>query len=139
MQFLSGSLDAISKNYSNDFKITRSNFPEESWDLISQKGVLPYNYLDIFEKLNETKLLDIKEFDDVLKLEKCSQKDYDRALKIWNIFKCKTIKDYLAIYLKSDVLILADIIECFRNMCLENYGLDPVYYYTSPNFFWEAA
>ena len=56
-----------------------------------------------------------------------------------NIFKCKTIKDYLAIYLKCDVLILADLIECFRNVCLENYGLDPVYYYTSPNFFWETA
>ena len=51
------------------------------------------------------------------------------------MFKCKTIKDYLAIYLKCDVLILADIIECFRNMCLQYYGLDPVYYYTSPTFF----
>ena len=69
MQFLSGSLDAIFKNYSNGFKITRSNFPKDSWDLISQKGVLPYNYLDNFEKLNETKLPDIQEFDDILKLE----------------------------------------------------------------------
>ena len=116
MQFISGSLDAISTNYSNDFKISRSNFPEESWNLISQKGVLPYNYLDNFEKLNETKLPNIEEFYDILKLKKCKQEDYDRAIQIWNMFKCKSIKDYLAIYLKCDVLILVDIIECFRNM-----------------------
>ena len=138
MQFISGSLDAISKNYSNDFKITRSHFPPETWNLISQKGVLPYNYLDNFEKLNETKLPNIEEFFDIDKLKHCSQEDYDKANQIWNMFQCKTIKDYLAIYLKCDVLILADIIECFRNMCLQYYGLDPVYYYTSPNFFWDA-
>ena len=65
MQFISGSLDAISNNYSNDFKITRSNFPEESCNLISQNEVLPYNYLDNFEKLNETKLPNIEEFYDI--------------------------------------------------------------------------
>ena len=139
MKFISGSLDAISNNYSNDYKITISNFPEESWNLISQKGVLPYNYLNNFEKLNESTLPNIEELYDILKLKKCKQEDYDRAIQIWNMFKCKSIKDYLAIYLKCDVLILADINECFRNMCLQNYGLDPVYYYTSSNFFWDAA
>ena len=139
MQFISGSLDALSINYSNDFKITWSYFPEESWNLISHKRVLPYNYLDNFDKLNLTKLPNIEEFNDTLKLKKCKQEDYDRAIQIWNMFKCKSIKDYFAIYLKCDVLILADIIECFRHMCLKNYGLNPVYYYTSPNFFWDAA
>ena len=86
IKFISGSLDAISKNYNNDFKITRFNFSEESWNLISQKGVLPYNYLDNFEKLNETKLPNIENFYDILKLKKCKQKYYDRAIQIWNMF-----------------------------------------------------
>ena len=81
----------------------------------------------------------LKNFYDILKLKKCKQEDYDRAIQICNMFKCKSIKDYLAIYLKCDVLILADIIECFRNMCLQNYGLDQIYYYKSPNCFWDAA
>ena len=72
-------------------------------------------------------------------MEKCKQDDYQRALDVWNIMKCNTIKDYLSIYLKCDVLILADIIECFRNMCMTYYDLDPEYYRTSPNFFWDAA
>ena len=54
------------------------------------------------------------------------------------MFKCKSIKDYLALYLKCDALILANIIECCKNMSLQNYGLDPVYYYASPNSFWDA-
>ena len=53
--------------------------------------------------------------------------------------KLTTIKDYMSIYLKCDVLIIADIIECFRNMCLSYYNLDPVYYRTSPNFLWDAT
>ena len=92
MQFLSGSLDAISKNYSNDFKITRSNFPEESWDLISQKGVLPYNYLDNFEKLNETKLPEFQEFDDVLKLENAIKKIMIELLKFGIYLNIKQLK-----------------------------------------------
>ena len=82
MQFISESLDAIFKNYSNDFKITRSNFKSESWNLISQKEVFPYNYLDSYKKINVTSLPDIKEFDDNLKFEKSKQEDYQRILDV---------------------------------------------------------
>ena len=139
MQFLTGSPDAISEKYNNDFKITRSQFPEEVWKLISQKGVFLYNYPDSFDRLNETKLPDIKEFYDILKLEECKQDDYHRALNVWKTMNFKIIKDYLAVYLNCDVLILADIIEHFRTMCIQYYELDPLYYYTSPNFFWDAC
>ena len=46
---------------------------------------------------------------------------------------------YHNIYLKSDVLLLADAFEQFRTRCMQNYGLDPVYYYTSPGLAWDAA
>ena len=39
----------------------------------------------------------------------------------------------------SDVLILADVFENFRDVCNENYGLDPAHYYTSPGLAWDAA
>ena len=85
MQFISKSLDAISTNYSNDLKNTKLCLPEEAWKLISQKGVFPYNYLDSYEKLNETFLPDIKEFNDNLKMEKCKLDDYQRAFNVWKI------------------------------------------------------
>ena len=49
-----------------------------------------------------------------------------------------TFRDYLELYNKSDVLILADIFENFRNVCASNYDLDPAWYYTSPGLAWDA-
>ena len=43
------------------------------------------------------------------------------------------------LYLISDVLLLADVFEEFRSVCLENYQLDPAWYYTSPGLAWDAA
>ena len=48
------------------------------------------------------------------------------------------MREYHDIYLKTDVLHLADIFEKFRNVCMENYELDPAYYYTSPGLSCDA-
>ena len=58
---------------------------------------------------------------------------------MWNTFGCKTIKDYHDLYLKSDVLLLADVFENFRKTCLRHYKLDPAHYYTSPGLAWDAC
>ena len=42
------------------------------------------------------------------------------------------------LYMKSDVLLLADIFENFRDVCMEYYDLDPAHYFTTPNFAWDA-
>ena len=47
--------------------------------------------------------------------------------------------DYHDLYLKSDVLSLADMFEEFRSVCLVNYELDPARYYTAPGMAWDAA
>ena len=38
----------------------------------------------------------------------------------------------------TDIIVLADVFETFRDTCLNSYQLDPVYYYTSPGLFWES-
>lgn len=38
----------------------------------------------------------------------------------------------------NDVLLLADVFETFRDMCLKHYKLDPCWYYTSPGLAWDA-
>ena len=43
------------------------------------------------------------------------------------------------LYLKTDVLLLADVFENFRKKCLEYYALDPAHYYTAPELSWNAA
>ena len=67
-----------------------------------------------------------------------SDYDWDHGLKVWQSFKCNTLGDYMHLYLKSDVFLLADVFEKFRNLFLEVYGLDPCHYYSAPNISWDA-
>ena len=80
-----------------------------------------------FEKFKEE--LSIKEkFYISLTRKKISDKEHDYVLKIWSKFEMKTMKYYHNLYLKCDVLLLADVSEKFRNNSLKNYGLCPSHY-----------
>jgi len=46
--------------------------------------------------------------------------------------------DYSDLYLKSDVFLLADVFENFREMCMQSYNLDPAYYFTTPAYSFDA-
>ena len=58
--------------------------------------------------------------------------------KVWKEFNIKNLKGYHDLYLKCDVLLLADVFETFRDVCIDNYSLDPAWYYTSPALAWDA-
>ena len=51
----------------------------------------------------------------------------------------KKLEHYHDIYLKSDVLLLADVFETFRDTCMKHYSLDPAHFYTSPGLSWQAC
>jgi len=67
-----------------------------------------------------------------------SDNDYAHAVNVWQRFSIQTLGEYSDLYLKTDVLLLADIFENFRDNCIASYGLDPAYYYTLPGFTWNA-
>lgn len=108
-------------------------------ELLKKKGVFPYEFTTDFEKLNVSKLQPKKNFHSKLNDSKISDEDYKHAQKIWKEFNCKTMRDYHDLYLKTDVLLLADVMENYRNICIKNYGLDPLWYYTAPGLAWDAA
>lgn len=122
----------IFKNVSNEFK------DDEQFVLMIQKGIYPYDYIDNYEKLLESKLPKKKDFNNKLTFSKCSDEDYKQAQLVWKTLKCYTFMDYHNIYLKSDVLLLADVWESFREVCFTNYKLDADYYYTAPSLSWDA-
>ena len=97
-----------------------------------QKSVYAYESMDGWEKIEETKLLPKNAFYRKLNMKGIRDKDYEHAQQIWNILEKKTLVCYHDTYLKTDVLLLADVFDTIRNKCLEHYKLDPAYFYTTP-------
>ena len=140
LKFMLSSLGALVNNLpKNGFKNISKYYTPEEVELIKQKGFYPYEYMDTEEKFNDTKLPPREVFYSKLSGKGISEKDYKHACNVWNTFKMKTFKDYHKLYNETDVLLLADVFENFRNLCLKIYRLDPVYYYTAPGLAWDAC
>ena len=92
------------------------------------KGVYPCEYMDSWKKLDETALSPKQDFYSYLNLEDISDEDYAHAQKVWDVFEIKNLGEYHDLYVQSDTLLLADVYENFRNMCLDIYELEPVYF-----------
>ena len=138
-QFMSSSLDNLTKNLPDDaFIFTQQEFTDEEFNLMKQKGTYPYDYMDSFQKFNDTQLPIKKDFFSILYNEHISHEQYNHAQTVWNTFKLKTMGDFHDLYLKSDTLLLADIFENFRKTCLQYYKLDPCHYFSSPGLSWDA-
>ena len=91
------------------------------------------------KKLKETKLPPKEAFYSRFNDESISDENYAHTQKVWEKFEMKNLEDYYNLYNEVDVLLLADVFENFRDICIKNYNLDPGYYYTSPGLAWDAA
>ena len=139
LKFLQSSLANLVGNLQPEDFINTKKIFKKNVDLLTRKGVYPYDYVSSLEKLSEKKLPPKEEFYSYLNDEGISDDDYQHAINVWNTFNCETIRDYHNLYLKSDVLLLADVFENFRKTCLHHYNLDPAHYYTSPGLAWDAC
>ena len=140
LKFMSSSLEALVNNLpKNGFKNISKYYTPEEVELIKQKGFYPYEFMNTEEKFNDTKLPPREAFYSKLSGKGITEKNYKHACNVWNTFKMKTFKDYHKLYNETDALLLADVFENFRNLCLKIYGLDPVYYFTAPGLAWDAC
>ncbi|XP_051162388.1 uncharacterized protein LOC127282258 [Leptopilina boulardi] len=139
-RFMASSLDKLA-SYLTNYNIVNSEFQAYDMDkiqLLTRKGIFPYEYLDCRLKLNEEQLPPIEKFYSTLNDSNISNEDYLHAQEVWSAFNCKNIGDYVYLYMKTDILLLADVFENFRDQCLDAYGLDPAHYYTTPGLSWDA-
>ncbi|XP_065642665.1 uncharacterized protein LOC136074289 [Hydra vulgaris] len=137
---MSSALDALSKNLTKDqCNNIGKYYSGEQLDLLLKKGIYPYDWVDCIDKFKETQLPPKESFFSKLNDEGISDDNYLHAQNVWNKFNCKTFRDYHDLYNVSDVLLLADVFENFRNVCMKNYKLDPAWYFTSPGLAWDAA
>src|SRR5688572_7080243 len=139
-RFMASSLDALSRNLSKDqCKNISKDYTGNQLDLLLRKGAYPYDYVDSVDRLNETELPPKSAFYSRLNDSGISDEDYEHAKTVWDEFGFKTFREYHDLYNLSDVLLLADVFENFRDVCSDNYDLDPAWYYTSPGLAWDAA
>ncbi|XP_070152501.1 uncharacterized protein [Polyergus mexicanus] len=141
-KFLSASLEKLASYLDkSELRIARSEFSDLSdadFELLARKGVFPYEYVDDVDKLLVTRLPPREAFHSSLTGDAISENDYARAIRVWERFRVETLGDYSDLYLKTDVLLLADVFENFRDACMRSYNLDPAYYYTLPGYTWDA-
>ena len=137
--FLNRSLDKLVKNLSSEnFKCLSGLFSGEELELAEKKGIYPYEYMDSFEKFKERKLPDIECFFSSLKDCGISEEEYSRACKVWKIFEIRNLGMHHDLHLKTDVLLLCDVLEKLINQGLKYYGLDCSHYVSLPSFSWDA-
>ena len=139
MKFLKSSVKALVNNLPKDgFNNLEKYFTTEQIKLLKQKGFYPYEYMDSIEKLKDPTPPPQQAFFSKLTGKGINNNNYNHVLNVWKTFKMKSLKEYHEVYNITDVLLLADVFENFRDLCLKNYGLDPVYYYTAPGLAWDA-
>ena len=112
---------------------------KEDLALMTRKRVCPYQYMDSFERFQETQLPPKDGFYSPLTEEDISEIDFIHSQRVFNRFNMTDLRHYHNFYLLTDVLLLANVFENFRDMCLQNYCLDPSHNYTSPGLSWQAA
>ena len=68
-----------------------------------------------------------------------NEEDYQHAQRVWKEFRIHNLGDYHDLYFRTDVVLLANVYEAFRDTYLRHYKLDPVHFYTSPGLAWKAC
>ena len=104
-----------------------------------RKGVYPYEYMDNWERFNETSLPRKESFYSNLNMEDIDDVDYRHGNNVINKSRLNNLGDYHDLYVESDTILLADMFENFRDMSLKEYQLDPAHFLSLPGLAWQAC
>ena len=139
-KFMSSSLDSLTRNLvgSATKLFEFENYSELQYELFTRKGVYPYEYMTSWDRFEES-LPPIEAFYNKLNMSKISEDDYQHVQQVWEEFGIRNLGDYHDLYLRTDVVLLANVFEAFRDTCLKHYSLDPAHFYMSPGLAWKAC
>lgn len=145
LNFMSSSLDYLASIVPSEKKqILKSECVKSEYDsddlfaLLCRKGIFPYDYIDHQKKLDETALPAKEYFHSLLTDCDVSYEDYKHAQLVWEKFGIRTLGEYSDLYLKTDVLLLADVFENFINTCFSTHALDPAHYFGASGLSFDA-
>ena len=107
--------------------------------LLLRKGVYPYEYMDTCERFSEISLPSKEDFYSNLNMEDISDIDYRHANNVAKRFILENLGDYHDLYVQSATLLLADVFNNFKDMCIKEYKLDPAHFLSLPGLAWQAC
>ena len=107
--------------------------------LLLRKGVYPYEYMNSWERFNETSLLNKEAFNSEFNLEDCTDEEYTHYQKVIKELELKNLGDYHDLYVQCDTLLLAYAFDNFRNKCIEIFKLCPAHFLSAPGLAWVAC
>lgn len=151
LQFLNASLGKLVTNLAADGmdkfthveQYVHAKFPHLPVDttlpLLIRKGVFPYEYVDSTDRFEDRALPSKEQFYSSLDEEDITDEDYQHAIEVWNTFNIQSLGEYHDLYMDTDVHLLADVFENFRDLSLLHYQLDPCHFFTSPGLAWQAC
>ena len=128
-------IDSIYSKFEN----LKKDHTDEQFRLLLRKGVYPYEYMDSWDRFEETSLPPKKAFHSKLNMSRISDSDYSHMQRVWKAFRMRNLGECHNLYFKTDVLLLANTFKAFRNTCLEQYALDPAHFYTSHGLAWQVC
>lgn len=95
--------------------------------------------MNSLKRFRETTLPSQRAFYNDLDGKTVSDQDYLHAQWVWDVFNIQNLGQYHDLFMETDVQILADLLENFRNFCLDMYDLNAAHFYTTPELAWQAA
>ena len=125
------------KRFASTYKFCNNDL--NKFVMLLKKGVYPYEYMDGWDKFNETSIPSKESFYSNLMMENISETDYRHANNVFKTFKLNNLGDYHDLYVQSDTLLLADIFENFRKAFIKTYELDPAHFISLPGLAWQAC
>ena len=125
------------KKFANTYSFCNNDL--NKFVLLLRKGIYPYEYMDNWERFNETSLPNKVPFYSNLKVENIDDIDYRHGNNVFKRFKLKNLGEYHDLYVQTDTLLLPDVFENFRNMCIKVYELDPAHFLSLPGLAWQAC
>ena len=139
-KFMSSSLNSLTNNLvrGGNRLFGFENFTLKQYELLTRKGIYPYEYMSSWDKFEE-ELPCKKAFYNKLNMSGVSSEDYEHACKVWREFEIKNMGEYQDLYLRTDMILLANVLESFREVFLKNYLLDSAHFFSVPGLAWNAC
>lgn len=137
---LPSGLDTLLKNLPAEKKNNLRSLckTEEQFALIQRKLLIPYEKMQSFEWFSELISTDKNDYYSGLYDKHATDEDMQTLMKVMKAFNLRTNREIHDLYLRVDVMGLADVFEAYRDLSIIGYGLDPAAFIGTPSFGFSA-